>query len=263
MFSLLLFNSHAPTTSPLLSFAQRGGAIDSAATYDTVELQFTFVRDPLARFVSGYSEIMYRSEDLRGPPPLPDNHYDNYHEHVPPYTFVDYDYASQDRARAFINDLLSGVNSDTDKHVYPQVGALRRVKKDSSYFPPLGFVGALESFGNDWDTLSELGGFSYLPYDYSMGMHPTSTSTARDAMSALLAHDMRYLRALCFLLAPDFACLGYALPQNCTDLTLQHHDLSIRTLPCSRVLDLNTVFRAGAVFASEAMEVALRVPVHL
>ena len=261
MFSLLLFNSHAPTTSPPLSFAQRGGAIDSAATYDTVELPFTFVRDPLARFVSGYSEIMYRSEDI----PTPDNHYDTYHEHVPPYTFVDYGYASQDRARAFINDLLSGVNSGTDRHVYAQVGALRHcgVKKDSSYFPPLGFVGALESFETDWNTLGELGGFSNLPYDYSIGMHATSTSTARDAMSALLAHDMRYLRALCFLLAPDFACLGYALPQNCTDLALQHHNLSIRTLPCSRVLDLNTAFRAGAVFASEAMEVALRVPGHL
>ena len=72
----------------------------------------------------------------------------------------------------------------------------------------------------DWAALGALGGVGdNFPYDPELGQHPGSAETAdRDAMDALLRDDVSILRALCILLAPDYACFDYAMPPECADL---------------------------------------------
>ena len=104
-----------------------------------------------------------------------------------------------------------------DEHVFAQIGPLRHCGGDAAgggargAAPPLDFVGALEHFERDWAALGALGGFARFPFDPKLGQHEWPLHAANHgAMSALLANasDARYLRALCAVLAPDFARQG-------------------------------------------------------
>ena len=171
---------------------------------------FTFVREPIGHFVAGYAEVNWRAATNAGVA--------NAYARSPDlYTFYQQPAGSRMRARAFVDDVLAGRvgGTWTDAHAYAQIGPLRHAPTRA-----LDFVGKLENFTRDWAALGALGGVGdNFPYDPELGQHPGSAETAdRDAMDALLRDDVSILRALCILLAPDYACFDYAMPPECADL---------------------------------------------
>jgi hypothetical protein len=51
-------------------------------------------------------------------------------------------------------------------------------------------------------------------------VHPTSSdpSGVGKAVDELLAHDKRFVRALCWLYLVDYNCFNYELPKECSDI---------------------------------------------
>ena len=140
-------------------------------------------------------------------------------------SFLRHRVGSLARARDFIDHLLRVHGTDNaDRHVYSQVGPLSHCGRSWEIGTPrpLDFVGRLEHFGRDWAALGRRAGFSSFPHDASLGQHAISSGTGgtadRAAMETLLRTDASYLRALCTILSPDFACLGYRMPPDCEDL---------------------------------------------
>jgi len=120
-------------------------------------LVFTFVRDPVRHFLSGYSEIVYRATAPRGPD-----------AHALHYTWLKHMNGSSEhvklpsgstsRARAFVRDLVAGRTRPrfdlTEVHAYPQHAFLQRYINFTGNVPH--FVGRLEEAEADWAALGEL-----------------------------------------------------------------------------------------------------------
>ena len=163
-------------------------------------LTFTFVREPTARFISAYGEISCRSIFEANA----DEHYMRHgvsHLRLP--------HGSTHRFRAFMQDLLRGADMLDGEHAFASVGALE-VGVD--------FIGRLERFDDDWARLLAL---LRLPADTafnrSAGVHASSADPTRNraAAAAVLREDAGVAAAVCLLLLPDYACLGYELPGAC------------------------------------------------
>ena len=144
-------------------------ALPRDATRPRGRIVFTFVREPLEHFESGYSEIVQRSGHQR---------YDKeYRDPSTLYTFTRYAHTNQEKAFAFVRDLLGGrlrrslpAPSVTDVHVFPQVAAISRaldarrgppeprltsnhLAEHTSILPAVHFVGRLEQLHHDWAAL--------------------------------------------------------------------------------------------------------------
>ncbi|CAE7528872.1 unnamed protein product [Symbiodinium natans] len=119
-------------------------------------ISFTFVRDPLSRFFSGYAEIEHR---------LAAGFADYLHlqDDLQPFAR-----GTRERGRAFLEAFLrNAINHDG--HVKPQ----------SEFLAALGncgvatdFVGKTESFQQDWARLVASLGCPAAPFDGSLGLHP-------------------------------------------------------------------------------------------
>ena len=129
---------------------------------------FTFVREPLQHFASGYSEICNRARNasagLRCV--LDPQCHPMYVWRRDLYTFLDFAPDSEERPFAFLRDLLAGrlhrvpyLRDSTDLHVWPQVAWISRlfdVPHTRSRHPELHWVGRLESLAADWDALGAI-----------------------------------------------------------------------------------------------------------
>jgi hypothetical protein len=118
-------------------------------------------------------------------------------------------HGSTARFGAFLRELLAGAPVFEVEHVYAAVGALA-VGVD--------FVGRLEAFDDDWRCLAHrLQLPAHTTFNRSLGAHLSSGDPTGDraAAAALVANDATTLAALCLVLLPDYACLGYALPKGC------------------------------------------------
>ena len=163
-------------------------------------LTFTFVREPLARFATGYGEVSFRSV-----------FFPNAHEHYtrPGVSHVRLQHGSKARFRAFLHDLLQGAPVLDAEHVYTSVGALAM---------GVDFIGHLERFDADFARLLRR---LQLPADTafnrSAGAHASSADPTGDraAATAVLREDADAAAAVCLLMLPDLACLGYELPPAC------------------------------------------------
>ena len=195
-------------------------------------LAFTFVREPLSRFLSGYArrmrcacvahacwlrcshccmlalaagrygEISYRSV-----------FFPNAAEHLArgaAVTHVHLPHGSPARFAAFLRDLVAGAPVFEAEHVYAAAGALGM---------GLDFIGRLERFDADWARLSALLVLppDARPFNRTAGAHDSSRDPTGDraAAAAYLRDTPDAQAAVCLLLLPDFACLGYALPPAC------------------------------------------------
>ena len=159
-------------------------------------LTFTFVREPVARFISAYNEISFRSVFF----PNAAEHYSR-----PDVSHVRQPHGSSMRFRAFLRDLLSGAPIVDIEHAFTSVGALAM---------GVDFIGRLEHFDLDFARLlARLRLPVDTPFNRSAGAHASSADPLRDraAAAAVLREDAD-AAAVCLLLLPDFACLGYAVP---------------------------------------------------
>ena len=182
-------------------------------------LFFSFVREPLSHFISGYSEVQWRLRDATATTPAD-----------------------------FIRGVLAGgMRCHECAHTLPLVSLLARPSD-----APLDFVGRLDALPGDWDvrlrarvlelrpahgacaagappdeTLAAPAGGTRptFPWGDSNSTHPGSDAASgyapREAMEALLLRsaDRAHLRAMCRVLLPDYACFGYPLPAACAEGT--------------------------------------------
>ena len=220
-----------------LSYAQFCERYNSVDGKDHVG--FTFVRHPIARFISGYAEIESRARD--GNPTYTDL----------ATTLKEYPVGSPRRAAAFFREFLrTGVNRDG--HVKPQ---LEFMIPNAGCSVPMGFIGKTESMEDDWIRMFGVHQCNLSsPFDQSLGLHPndeqdktametilgwTGTSTiepvdssynnatpsavvlseasadVRAIVAALQENGSRYLRALCWLLLADFVSFRFDMPAAC------------------------------------------------
>lgn len=189
---------------------------------------FTFVREPLGRFISGYAEI---DRIYLGP------RYEFFHQA---------EEGTMKRAQLFAERFFQD-GLIFNGHVKPQ----------SEYFAPfsqscrlpINFVGKIENLAEDWKNLLESQSCitAKIPYNNSLGQHPTdekerkavtdmlesaaNNDTAqflvrdRDNMTAssnhlqnvLLKKDFAFLRAFCWISLPDYVMFEYDLPKHCND----------------------------------------------
>lgn len=169
-------------------------------------LTFTFVRDPLKHFVSGFTEIIHRAPTR------------------PSYTQQQYQFMRNladplATAKAFIRDFVGqqlNQNSDvTDAHSFPQVAFLR------NHLPSkLHFIGTLQEergFEKSFRTLSSLINYTIIPGKNEH--HPKTSSTSgnkyRLAMNSLLLSFNEFKEAMCRTLLIDYICLNFTLPTDC------------------------------------------------
>jgi hypothetical protein len=129
----------------------------------------------------------------------------------PNVTHVHLPHGTAARFACFLRDLVRGAPIFEIEHVYALSGSLAPGGVD--------FIGRLESFGAEWRRLRaqlaipERAG----AFNLSLGKHDSSKDPTGDraAAAAYLQSNEAALAALCLLLLPDFACLGYALPAAC------------------------------------------------
>ena len=178
--------------------------------------RFTLVREPLTRFVSGWTEFSYRHLLARAGPQLRR------------------DVSTEELAEEFVVALLdadptsilsnwSKPRHDIQKkfhehlimaeHYYPMSGALATW--------PIDFIGRLEDLRTDWAALrsayAKRGLGDLEPYDkleLSAGGHSSSRDPfgTRAGLQALLHRRTDLRQAVCKLLTPDYTCFGY--PQD-------------------------------------------------
>ena len=187
-----------------------------------------FVRDPFARFVSGYVEFEWRFEQARK----------KYNDtaYLPKYTFLDYKLGSEQRAAAFVKDLVSFNVIDWlhelppnlhwfDKHVRknllfhrnaiahvcPLVGRLRGKKID--------FLGQLEHMSRDWKLMADRCEMQNLgTFDRRLASHVTSKDPqgTKAAIEKAFADDCHLKTAVCHLLKSDYNILSSHFDYRCT-----------------------------------------------
>ena len=223
-----------------LSYSEFCAAFHTADSKQHVA--FTFVRDPISRFISGYAEIEQRTR-------AGNSQYADLAVALSKYSV-----GSPERAAAFFQEFLrSGVNRDG--HVKPQLEFMLPAGGCSI---PMQFIGKTEAMEEDWNRLFDGAEFECLSaFNASLGLHPNDqrdkrameislglanvTSTAKTASPFLLevSADMhaiaitlrrngaRYLRALCWLLLADFAAFNFELPLDCQHVQLQNGTLAV------------------------------------
>jgi len=206
---------------------------------DVRKAAFTFVRDPITRFISGYAEIEHRIREGQ------------YTELA--NALSGHAQGSRQRAAAFFEEFLrDGVGRDG--HVKPQ---LEFMIPCGGCSVPLDFLGRVENMENDWKRLlvkQDCTASAFDAFDDSLGLHPNdvtdklamekvlgvplddvtlapqeseviSLAESTDMNAIVLAlrqNSARYLNALCWLLLPDFVAFGYELPLECSQALVLH-----------------------------------------
>jgi len=157
-------------------------------------VSFTFVREPLSHFLSGFTEYAFRA--WKG------------------LTEIDTTFA-----KATLMTILGGRKPNVTGgsslfHVYPMSGVLSAGWR-------FDWVGVLEHADSAWEELANFSRSELVrntKLDSSLGAHPTSSDPqgARAAMVAVLRREPELRGRLCSLLLADFACFGYDI-QACRD----------------------------------------------
>ena len=123
---------------------------------------FTFVRDPIQHFLSGYSEFEFRTITAK----LTACFMCTYHN---------WPLGSQHRFWAFLYDVLSLNLIDSHesiRHIFPMSGILH-------HYPRVDFVGSVENMAEDWKRLQRdcfhTGEADLVEFDDHMGLHESSS----------------------------------------------------------------------------------------
>jgi len=166
---------------------------------------FTFLREPVARFIAGYNEMEWRIT----------NSQTSVLQKCPGCTFTTFPLGSQERVWAFIADLLTLELLTSNgavcgalrgaAHVFPMSGVLRHIKH-------LDFIGHLENIASDWLLLQEK--CFHLPttliqeFNGTYGNHASSSDPygTYKAAKELVASVAIVREAIEFLVATDYHC---------------------------------------------------------
>lgn len=197
------------TSQSDLSTTLRALALNNIAR-DVNRPVFAFVRDPFARFLSAFSEVMFRT-----------------YIRFAPHTNV----LNQSMTMQHIKELVNDENTKMvePEHMYSMAGPL--------FEYDIGIIGRLESFTADWKSRIMPTYGIRRPYDENYGQHATSMYhplakhqkketqrvsmnsdpfDARKLLDGVLRSHPEYMRAICHLLLVDYVCLPeYPLPKPC------------------------------------------------
>ena len=166
---------------------------------------FTFLRDPYSRFLSGMSEIVEREEDQD--------------QQIPVVEKFDVD-----DAKVFFRDLLScqlkgRFDTDLIAHISPQM----RFLQSSLFGNETLYIGQVEHMVDDFATIMTKIGipekYRSMDPDHHLNGHVATRSDklhVRESFRDLFVKEPQYLRALCWLLIPDYICIPvYQVPAAC------------------------------------------------
>lgn len=213
-----------------------------------IKFPFTFVRNPITRFISGYTEIetIYLSQNGKK------KHF------LPLYSPL----GSEERFKEFIRiiifsnatkHLFKGTHRPL-QHIAPQIGTLYRGMIEENQ---LLHQYRLENIKNDWKQLTIDSGFVGLDNvysdDHSSSFNLTNVNKgAKSFINKGLSYNLlinennsednysnkfmdnkdkdgntnyHYIRALCRFYLSDFQCTGYDLPKQCQDIGLEINPL--------------------------------------
>jgi len=187
---------------------------------------FTFVREPMEHFLSGFVETYFRSTkgyiDAKraggaGAGWKPGKHWSA------TKGFNRFN-ASASNAREFVELLLSASSPGTiQRRFYMWTHCSLMSGIVASGWDDLDFVGRLEKMNDDWPRLLALSGIDTLRWGAASQLpkseHPTTGDPqgAKRSMREFLSPDPIRLRGICRLLARDYECFGYAFDE-CTKL---------------------------------------------
>jgi len=176
---------------------------------------FSFVRRPLSHFQSGLTEYFWLW-NLRA-------------NNAPGDAIGKLD---PEKLQRFLHALIDVTKPPPDKvftpyesrrinvaHVFPQATVFRE-----KYGPHL--IGRLETFDEDWRSIEKEFGITS-PMKKELGKRQSSADEAQviPAWNQLLSQRPEYLRALCWLLLPDFFCYNYPLPTECQNIAYSYRSM--------------------------------------
>lgn len=204
----------------------------AAAAARAGSVVFSVVRHPVSHFISGYAEVSLRATGKTGYSATLNDaaQYSHYNEERAWYSFTAKPFGSEQRARAFVRDMVRGrlrawlpKRESMDIHAFPQVSFLAPIER-------LDFVSEMEDMHAAWTTLADAvvpagpddpHRASWPRYERKADGHARTSRHAdnrdRAAMERLLPTDCSTTEALAVhrMLLPDFVCLGYALSEAC------------------------------------------------
>jgi hypothetical protein len=158
---------------------------------------FTFVRDPIDHFVSGTREYFERvSINNESMTAVTVNHLVHFIRDVLDLGFAEQPYT---------------ITRSAIPHIYPQATTFRAEYN-------IQYIGRLSSFERDWDEIMHHNYQVDVPYNSDAGFHHKSSTDPYHIESAFKELPTSYLRAICWMVAVDFVCLGYAFPDACIDI---------------------------------------------
>ena len=170
---------------------------------------FTFVRNPISRFVSALGESYFRRWVPR-----------QNISRLTSWELLDYS-VDTTKARWLLDAVITGdvevitEHFDHIDHFFPMSNRLREFLPD--------YVGRLETMAADWKLLQPLLGIDIPDPSASTRNHASSQdpfSLVR-SVKQVLKEDPRYLRSLCALLWRDFVCFSLPFPAECQDMAPQ------------------------------------------
>ena len=166
---------------------------------------FTFVREPMSIFMSGYAETVHRVTVWGGARSV--------HSDATAYTAINCNSTAANASRfaAFIADILACRQMGYDTyHVWPQVTKLDVLPANRSF----DFIGRVEHLQDDWVTLMRrLGAQPGVVSSQNPASHNVDACGKQIAVPSKA--KLAVLPLLCSMLRADYECLGYRLPRGC------------------------------------------------
>ena len=155
---------------------------------DAKRCAFTFVRDPLARFASGFAELEYLFRKGQYLQRFSRGGQTDWRADFVGWEFTRHRVGTPERAAAFVRDLLAlrwlrprpppAIATGLD-HVFSNVGAIKRRQRFASSCV---IVGRVERFEADWPTMLDVCSrrgmqLAPFPFNQSLGSHVSSQSS--------------------------------------------------------------------------------------
>ena len=169
---------------------------------------FTFIREPLERFISGINEIYYR----KFVPLTITKHATSAVNN----RLIASQTADMKTAKTLLDGIMTGNLESLESllhirgisHVYPMSNNLKMWQLD--------IIGRIENISTQWKSIEEMYGVK-LPLDVKFNRHRSSLDEFRvkSSLKQFLHDNRAYFRALCSFLQRDYDCFGIPLPHDC------------------------------------------------